>query len=89
MADKKLITVDPLEYQKKRYEISKDILASNFSNGGVQEMTEIKQREAAIFNCVQLADMLLLELGYVQYKKGDGSIHNLAQILKNDKGDEE
>jgi HEPN domain-containing protein len=81
--------IDPQEYEQKRYEIAKDILASTYAGVKAEDLIEAKQRESLIFNCIQIGDMLLKELGYfAQEENAEMSIHNLSTILKNAKKDE-
>ena len=74
------------EYQQKRYEISKDILASVLSVDYLEKGVEFKRRINLIFNCMQVANNLMDELGYhVQGKKTDEgtSVRKLQDILDN------
>ncbi len=92
--------IDPSEYMQKRYEIAKEIIASYYTGISTEKLIEAKQRDSVIFNCIQIADMLLTELGYtteseeeeieVPVKKGpaEKSVHKLSELLKKN-GDED
>lgn len=87
--------IDPAEYQQKRYEISKDLLSSYYASISIERLIDDKQRDSVIFNCIQLADMLMSDLGYVAQSKintnakgNERSIHNLSDFLKKNKDEE-
>jgi hypothetical protein len=89
MSDKTRHGIDPQHFQQKRYEIAKELLASIYTGMSIEALIEAKQRDSVIFNCIQLSDMLMSELGYVsQMKMGDKTVHNLAEILKNNSEDD-
>jgi len=94
--------IDSDEYQQKRYEISKEMLAAIYNRMSIEDLIEAKQRDSIIFNCIQIADMLLGDLGYAPQSQvqtstqtparsgsGEKSVHKLADLLKNTKDDDE
>ncbi|MBY0413642.1 MAG: hypothetical protein K2Q18_05735 [Bdellovibrionales bacterium] len=74
------------EYQEKKYQISKDILASVLTHEYLEKGVEFKRRVNLIFNCILVANNLMDELGYhVKGNKTDEgtSIRKLQDILDN------
>jgi hypothetical protein len=73
-------------YQEKKYEVSKEILASVLTVEYLEKGVEFKRRVNLIFNCILVANNLMDELGYyVQGNKTDEgtSIRKLQDILDN------
>jgi hypothetical protein len=86
MASTEKFELSAKDYQEKKYEISKEILASVLSVDYLEKGVEFKRRINLIFNCILVANNLMDELGYyVQGKKTDEgtSIRKLQDILDN------
>ena len=83
----KKIEISQQEYHQKRYEISKEVLSGVITQEKLDSLGEVKQQESLIFNCINLADVLMKELGYF-YKDASNpdetSVRNLNDLLKKD-----
>lgn len=77
--------IDPREYQQKRYEISKDLLTSYYTSISIERLIDDKQRDSVIFNCIQLADMLMNDLGYVAQASASASSSTKTNSVPNPK----
>jgi hypothetical protein len=89
--DKEVHEITSKEFQQKRYEISKDILASVLTAEALEKGVDIKRRVNLIFNCILVANTLMGELGYhvAGAKTDEGSrMRNLKDILENKGSDE-
>lgn len=60
------ILISTTEYEKLRYETSKDILSGVVTAEKLERMDEVKQRKNLVASCLLLADALLEELGYIK-----------------------
>jgi hypothetical protein len=86
MSDKAIYGIDSQQFQQKRYEIAKGVLASVYTSISIEALIEAKQRDSVIFNCIQISDMLMSELGYYPlHKKSDKTVHNLSELLHSGK----
>jgi hypothetical protein len=73
LQNKPQVYIPPSEYQQKRYETARDIIASVATADKISTIAEDKQRDSLIFNCILLADALLEELGYYTAAEGVSS----------------
>ncbi len=81
----KTIPLAPKDYQQKRYEAAKDLLAAALPR--LEQFNAIgddRQLESIVANCVFLADHLLGELGYYKHDPSKSSVHNIKDILNNE-----
>lgn len=78
------LEVSDKEYFEKRYECAKEILAGAISHEKIEQMGDSSvQRQAIVFNCITLADMLMEELGYARKMNPDhASVRNLKDLLR-------
>ncbi len=86
MAAVEKFELTPEQYQEKKYEISKDILASVLTVEYLENGVEFKRRANLIFNCILVANNLMEELGYnVKGAKTDEgtSVRRLKDIFEN------
>jgi uncharacterized cysteine cluster protein YcgN (CxxCxxCC family) len=77
MKTKFLLT--PVEYQEKRYETAKSLLAASIDSQLTEGMEE-KQRESLIFNCIQLTELFMQEIGY--FPKADKKSPDETSVRK-------
>lgn len=86
MASTEKHEISSKEFQEKRYQISKDILASVLTAEALEKGVDIKRRVNLIFNCILVANTLMDELGYYIQgpKTEEGSrMRKLQDILEN------
>lgn len=77
------IVVSLKEYQDKRFEASKELLASALHKlDNFNAIGDDKRLESIVSNCVFLADSLLNELGYVAKDHDTPKVHSLQAILE-------
>ncbi len=81
MAPKAQIDVTFDEYQQKRFELVKDLVAAVCSKESLDLFNELKQRESIVYNCMLMADTILKEMGY-RVVQDSTSIRSLQSILK-------
>ena len=62
---KNKIEISLKEYREKRFQITRDLMISILSFDKVDSIQEDKQRRSVVFLCMQFADTLLNEMGYI------------------------
>ncbi len=86
MVAKEKIELTKEQYNQKKYEISKDILASVLTVEYLENGVEFKRRDNLIFNCLLVTKNLMDELGYTLQgaKTDEGStVRKLSDIFEN------
>lgn len=77
------LEVSDKEFFEKRYECAKEILAGAITHEKIDTMGDSIQRQALVFNCISIADLLMEELGYQRKMNPDhASVRNLKDLLK-------
>lgn len=78
------ISITPKDYQDKRFEASKELLASALNKlDNFNAIGDDKRLESMVSNCIFLADTLLNELGYVSREKDQSKVHSIQSLLDN------
>ena len=59
------IEISLKEYREKRFNITRDLMINILTYDRVDKIHDNKQRQSIVFLCMQFADTLLTEMGYI------------------------
>lgn len=80
------IEISLKEYREKRFNITRDLMISLLTFEKVDKIHDNKQRQSIVFLCMQFADTLLTEMGYIP--QSNTIRRDLSSILASDSGEE-
>ena len=80
------IEISIKEYREKRFNITRDLMISILTYEKVDKIHDNKQRQSIVFLCMQFADTLLTEMGYIP--QSNTIRRDLSSILSSDSSDE-
>lgn len=76
------IEISLKDYREKRFNITRDLMISILTFDKVDKIHDNKQRQSIVFTCMQYADTLLTEMGYIP--QSNTIRRDLSSILASD-----